>query len=59
MPFVELQTNLAAGCFSEDFLQKLSSCVAASLSKPADVSENRFGSQDQIMCLVFIFSPVA
>lgn len=38
MPFVELQSNLAAGCFSEDFLKKLSSCAAASLNKPEDVS---------------------
>ncbi|XP_003972138.1 D-dopachrome decarboxylase [Takifugu rubripes] len=36
MPFVELQSNLAAGCFSEDFLKKLSSCAAASLNKPED-----------------------
>lgn len=38
MPFVELQSNLAAGCFSDDFLKKLSSCAAASLNKPEDVS---------------------
>lgn len=50
MPFVELQTNLAAGCFSEDFLKKLSSCAAASLNKPEDVSvTTRFRSPYQIM----------
>lgn len=38
MPFVELQSNLDAGCFSDDFLKKLSSCAAASLNKPEDVS---------------------
>lgn len=48
MPFVELQTNLAADCFSEDFLKKLSSCAAASLSKPEEVSGTRFGSQNQM-----------
>lgn len=38
MPFIELQSNLAASCFSEDFLKKLSSCAAAALQKPENVS---------------------
>lgn len=37
MPFVEVQTNLAGSRFSEDFLRKLSSCVAATLGKPEEV----------------------
>lgn len=55
MPFVELQSNLAAGCFSEDFLKKLSSCVAASLNKPEDVSVT-----SRLVCVHLLFdSPVA
>lgn len=52
MPFVELQSNLAADRFSEDFLKKLSSCAAATLNKPEDVSvTTTFRSQQhQIMC---------
>ncbi|XP_051242157.1 D-dopachrome decarboxylase [Dicentrarchus labrax] len=36
MPFIDFQTNLPAGSFSEDFVKKLSSCVAAALGKPED-----------------------
>ncbi|XP_058496835.1 D-dopachrome decarboxylase [Solea solea] len=36
MPLVQLQTNLPASVFSEDFLLKFSGCLAASLGKPAD-----------------------
>ncbi|XP_028251101.1 D-dopachrome decarboxylase-like [Parambassis ranga] len=36
MPFIELQSNLPASCFSEDFLKKLCSCTAAALGKPED-----------------------
>ncbi|KAK2815537.1 hypothetical protein Q5P01_026004 [Channa striata] len=36
MPFVELQSNLAASCFSEDFVKRLSSCAAAALGKPPE-----------------------
>uniref|UniRef100_A0A8C7YPV0 Uncharacterized protein n=1 Tax=Oryzias sinensis TaxID=183150 RepID=A0A8C7YPV0_9TELE len=37
MPFVELQTNLPGSSFKEDFLRKLCSCVASTLSKPEEV----------------------
>ncbi|XP_029950207.1 D-dopachrome decarboxylase [Salarias fasciatus] len=36
MPFVDLQTNLPAASFSEDFVKKLSSCAAEALGKPPD-----------------------
>uniref|UniRef100_A0A3P9HAV0 D-dopachrome decarboxylase n=1 Tax=Oryzias latipes TaxID=8090 RepID=A0A3P9HAV0_ORYLA len=36
MPFVELQTNLPGSSFNEDFLKKLCSCVASTLSKPEE-----------------------
>lgn len=38
MPFIDLQSNLAASAFSEEFLKKLCSCTAAALGKPEDVS---------------------
>lgn len=57
MPFVELQTNLAADCFSEDFLKKFSSCAAASLNKPEDVSVTTFRSQSQINAFRVILQP--
>lgn len=38
MPFINLESNLAASCFSEDFLKKLCSTAAAALGKPEDVS---------------------
>ncbi|XP_037542770.1 D-dopachrome decarboxylase [Nematolebias whitei] len=37
MPFIDLQTNLPSGSFSEDFLKKFCSVTAAALGKP----ENR------------------
>nr|QDQ17826.1 D-dopachrome tautomerase [Lateolabrax japonicus] len=36
MPFINLESNLAASCFSEDFLKKLCSTAAAALGKPED-----------------------
>ncbi|KAM6893653.1 D-dopachrome decarboxylase-A-like [Xenentodon cancila] len=36
MPFIDLQTNLAAGSFSEDFVKRLCSCAAATLGKPEE-----------------------
>ncbi|TKS69351.1 D-dopachrome decarboxylase [Collichthys lucidus] len=36
MPFIDVQTNLPASSFSEDFVRKLSSCAAAALGKPED-----------------------
>ncbi|XP_072518528.1 D-dopachrome decarboxylase [Salminus brasiliensis] len=36
MPFVDLETNLPASRFSEDFLKKLASTTAAALGKPVD-----------------------
>ncbi|KAM9314977.1 D-dopachrome decarboxylase [Pholidichthys leucotaenia] len=36
MPFIQLQTNLPAGSFNEDFLKKLSSVTAAALGKPEE-----------------------
>ncbi|XP_029000341.1 D-dopachrome decarboxylase [Betta splendens] len=36
MPFIELQTNLDASRFSEDFLKKLCSSTAAALGKPEE-----------------------
>ncbi|KAM7418304.1 hypothetical protein PAMA_015764 [Pampus argenteus] len=36
MPFIVLQSNLAASTFSEDFLKKLCSSTAAALGKPED-----------------------
>lgn len=38
MPFIDLETNLPASKFSEDFLKKLCSTAAAALGKPEDVS---------------------
>lgn len=38
MPFIELQSNLPAGQFSEAFLKRLCSSTAAALGKPEDVS---------------------
>lgn len=38
MPFIELQSNLAGSSFSEEFMKKLSSCTAAALGKPENVS---------------------
>lgn len=37
MPFIELQSNLAASHFSEDFVKKLCSSTAAALGKPEEV----------------------
>uniref|UniRef100_A0A3B3ZMP8 Uncharacterized protein n=1 Tax=Periophthalmus magnuspinnatus TaxID=409849 RepID=A0A3B3ZMP8_9GOBI len=39
MPFLDLQSNLPASSFSEDFLKKLVSVTAAALGKPEDVSQ--------------------
>ncbi|KAM7393498.1 hypothetical protein PAMP_020363 [Pampus punctatissimus] len=36
MPFIVVQSNLAASAFSEDFLKKLCSSTAAALGKPED-----------------------
>ncbi|AWP06355.1 D-dopachrome tautomerase [Scophthalmus maximus] len=36
MPFVELQSNLPAASFSEDFVKRLCSSAAAALGKPQD-----------------------
>ncbi|KAG9266091.1 D-dopachrome decarboxylase [Astyanax mexicanus] len=36
MPFVELNTNLPASRFSEEFLKKLTSTTASALGKPED-----------------------
>ncbi|XP_061572239.1 D-dopachrome decarboxylase [Cololabis saira] len=36
MPFVELQTNLPAGAFTDDFVKKLCACAAATLNKPEE-----------------------
>ncbi|XP_058272176.1 D-dopachrome decarboxylase isoform X1 [Hemibagrus wyckioides] len=36
MPFIDLETNLPASKFSEDFLKKLCSTAAAALGKPED-----------------------
>ncbi|XP_041822772.1 D-dopachrome decarboxylase [Chelmon rostratus] len=36
MPFIDIQSNLPATSFSEDFVKKLSSSVAAALGKPED-----------------------
>ncbi|XP_040000870.1 D-dopachrome decarboxylase [Xiphias gladius] len=36
MPFIDLQSNLSASSFSEDFLKKLCSSTAAALGKPQD-----------------------
>ncbi len=38
MPFIDVQSNLPSSSFSEDFVKKLSSTVAAALAKPEDVS---------------------
>lgn len=38
MPFVDLETNLPASRFTEEFLEKLTSALAAALGKPGDVS---------------------
>ncbi|XP_008295529.1 D-dopachrome decarboxylase [Stegastes partitus] len=36
MPFVDVRSNLPASSFSEDFVRKLCSSVAAALGKPED-----------------------
>lgn len=36
MPFLDLQTNLPASSFNEDFLKKFTSVTAAALGKPED-----------------------
>ncbi|KAK5866610.1 hypothetical protein PBY51_020788 [Eleginops maclovinus] len=36
MPFVDIQSNLPASSFSEEFLKKLCSCTAAALGKPEE-----------------------
>ncbi|XP_065100221.1 D-dopachrome decarboxylase [Paramisgurnus dabryanus] len=36
MPFIDLETNLPANKFSEDFLKKLCSTTASALGKPED-----------------------
>ncbi|XP_022064540.1 D-dopachrome decarboxylase [Acanthochromis polyacanthus] len=36
MPFIDLQSNLPSSSFSEDFVKKLSSTIAAALGKPED-----------------------
>ncbi|XP_062340218.1 D-dopachrome decarboxylase [Osmerus eperlanus] len=36
MPFIDLESNLPASKFSEDFLKKLCSMTAAALGKPED-----------------------
>ncbi|XP_013881671.1 D-dopachrome decarboxylase [Austrofundulus limnaeus] len=36
MPFIDLQTNLPSGSFSEDFLKRFCSAAAAALGKPED-----------------------
>ncbi|XP_015259879.1 PREDICTED: D-dopachrome decarboxylase [Cyprinodon variegatus] len=36
MPFIDLQSNLASGCFSEDFLRSFCSICAAALNKPEE-----------------------
>ncbi|TDH16623.1 hypothetical protein EPR50_G00022090 [Perca flavescens] len=36
MPFIELQSNLPASSFSEDFLKMLCSCAATALGKPVE-----------------------
>lgn len=36
MPFIDLETNLPAKKFSEDFLKKLCSTTASALGKPED-----------------------
>ncbi|XP_040892983.1 D-dopachrome decarboxylase [Toxotes jaculatrix] len=36
MPFIDLQSNLPASSFSEDFVKKLGSSTAAALGKPED-----------------------
>lgn len=36
MPFIDIQSNLGASAFSEQFLKKLCSCTAAALGKPED-----------------------
>lgn len=38
MPFIDLETNLPANKFSEDFLRKLCTTTASALGKPEDVS---------------------
>lgn len=38
MPFIDLETNLPASKFSEDFLKKLCTTTASALGKPEDVS---------------------
>uniref|UniRef100_A0A3Q0S9Q9 D-dopachrome decarboxylase n=1 Tax=Amphilophus citrinellus TaxID=61819 RepID=A0A3Q0S9Q9_AMPCI len=40
MPFIELQSNLPASVFSEDFLKRLCSSTAAALGKPEDQRMN-------------------
>lgn len=36
MPFVDLQSNLPAGSFSQDFMKRFCSVCAAALGKPED-----------------------
>ncbi|XP_055511931.1 D-dopachrome decarboxylase [Leucoraja erinacea] len=36
MPFLELESNLAASCFSEDLLERLARAAAAILDKPQE-----------------------
>ncbi|XP_041839200.1 D-dopachrome decarboxylase [Melanotaenia boesemani] len=36
MPFIDLQSNLPASNFSDDFLKKLCACSAAALDKPQE-----------------------
>ncbi|XP_034044980.1 D-dopachrome decarboxylase [Thalassophryne amazonica] len=36
MPFIELQSNLPASCFSQNFVRKLCSSTAKVLDKPED-----------------------
>ncbi|GLD52292.1 D-dopachrome decarboxylase-A-like protein [Lates japonicus] len=36
MPFIDLQSNLPASSFSEEFVQKMCNSIAAALGKPQD-----------------------
>lgn len=36
MPFIDIESNLAASAFTEDFLKKLCACTAAALGKPQE-----------------------
>jgi len=40
MPVIDLETNLPANKFPEDFLKRLCATLAAALGKPEDVSMN-------------------